>query len=387
MSAAAPVRGLFAAFAGLGATAAVIPAVIPAIERSLGAPVIAAVPALFAGLLVGVLASAPALHRLGALQLAAVGALVQAAALAVAALSGGPAVFIAGAAVAGFGFGLTEAAASIAAKAASTASTARILTALTGTVAVVAAVTPLLVALSAGLSVPALALLGVSAVQLLAAAALFAGARGQRGVPRQDRPVRLRRSSLLALLPIVIALPLYVGVETVFAGWSAVIPSGLLGLDPAAAALGTSVFWGLMALGRFLSSALLRAGVRTQHALLGGMLAAAGLLGIAALSAEALPALSLAALGLTIVALAPSYALMVGLALDRIDEAEAATATGALVACGAAGGTFVPSALLLLTREPASAATFLLAALLCLAVAALISARTRTRTPSESASA
>lgn len=375
------VRGLFAAFAGLGATAAVIPAVIPAMERALGGSVIAAIPALFAGLLIGVLASAPALKRLRAPHLAAAGALVQAVALAVAAFSASPTAFIAGAAVAGIGFGLTEAAASVATKAASTAGAARILTALTGTVAVVAAVTPLLAALTAASGSPGLVLLAVAAVQLLAAGALLAGARGQSGVPRRDRPVRLRRVSVLALLPIVVALPLYVGVETVFAGWSAVIPAGLLGLDPAAAALGTSLFWALMALGRFLSAAMLRAGIRTQRALIGGVLTAAGLLGVAAWSAAALPALGLAALAAAIVALAPSYALMLGLALDRIDEAEAATAAGVLVACGAAGGTFVPAALLLLTRDPAGAATFLVAALLCLVIAALVAARPHTRAP------
>lgn len=370
-------RGLFAAFAGLGATASVIPAVIPGMESALGAPVIAAVPALFAGLLVGVLASTPALHRLGALHLAAVGALVQAVALAVAAFAGSPTVFIWAAAVAGIGFGLTEAAASVAAKAASSASTARALTALTGTVAVVAAVTPLLVALTAANDRPGLSLLCVSGVQLLAAATLFVGARGQAGRGRRDRPVRLRRVSLLALLPIVIALPLYVGVETVFAGWSAVIPAELLLLDPAAAALGTSVFWALMAFGRFLSSALLRGGLRTGRALIGGALMAAGMLGVAALGASTMPALSLVALAVAIVAVAPSYPLMVGLALDRIDEAEAATATGALVACGAAGGTIVPAAMLLLTHDPASAATFLVSALLCLIIAALIAVRPR----------
>jgi hypothetical protein len=375
-------RGLYAAFAGLGATASAIPAVLPSVEQAAEASVMAAVPALFGGLFAGVLLSGPALRHLRALHLAAIGCLLQATALGGAALATTASTFIAFAALAGLGFGLTEAAASVAAKAESASSTtAAILTTLTATVAVAAALTPLLVAVAAGSDRHGLVLFVPAAVQVVAASALVAGARGTAAPPWRGRPLGLRRVSVIALLPLAVALPLYVGVETVFAGWSAVIPAELLHLDPAAAALGTSVFWGLMAVGRFASSVLLRRGMTPRRALLIAMLTAAALLGFAAIAAPALPVLGIAAIAAAVVALAPGYALVIGLALDRLDDAEAATATGALVACGAAGGSLVPAAVLLIAREPAGPATFVMTAILCLAIAALSAARLGTPRP------
>lgn len=371
------VRALHAAFAGMGATAAAIPAVLPSVEQSVGASVVSAVPALFAGLLVGVLASGLALRRVRAMHLAAIGCLVQAIALGGAALAPTATAFIVFAAVAGLGFGLTEASASVASKAVSTTSTAAILTALTATVAVTAALTPFLVAAAAGTGRPPLVLLVVAAAQVAAAIALVVGARGIAAPApvRGERPRGLRRASLLALLPLAIALPLYVGVETVFAGWSAVIPAELLQVDPAAAAIGTSVFWALMAVGRFVSSAMLRSGVATRTALLVGLLTAAAMLALAAAVTPAAPTFGLIAIAVAVVGLAPTYALTMGLALDRLDDTEAARATGALVACGAAGGSAVPAAILLLTDDPTAPATFVATAVTCVIVAALSAIR------------
>ncbi|KRC59189.1 hypothetical protein ASE14_15575 [Agromyces sp. Root81] len=375
------IRGLSAAFAGLGATAAAIPAALPAVEQSVGASVVSAIPALFGGLLIGVLASSLVLRHMRALHLAAIGCLVQAVALGGAALAGTAPAFIAFAALAGLGFGLTEASASVASKAASSSSTATILTALTATVAVTAALTPLLVALAAGTERPQLVLLIVAAAQLAAAVALSTAARGTAAPTRGERQRGLRRASVAALLPLAIALPLYVGVETVFAGWSAVIPAELLRVDPAAAAIGTSIFWGLMAVGRFASSAMLRSGVTTRRALLIGTLTAAVVLGVAAVVTPTAPVFGLVAIAIAVVALAPTYALTVGLALDRLDDDEAAQATGVLVACGAAGGSFVPAAILFFTDDPTAPATFVATAVICLVVAALSAIRVRTATP------
>ncbi|AWB94704.1 hypothetical protein DCE93_02720 [Agromyces badenianii] len=369
------IRGLGAAFAGLGATAAVIPSVLPAIEQAIGASVVAAVPALFGGAFVGLLASEPGLRRLRPLHLTAIGCLLQALALAGAAFAGTATAFIVFAAIAGAGLGLTESSASVASKIASTTSTATVLTALTGTVAVAAALTPLLVAVAAGLDRPALVLSLVAAVQLVAVAGLVAGARGTPAPPPPRHPPRIRRATAIVLLPLAVALPLYVGVESVFAGWSAVIPAELLQLDAAAAALGTSVFWGLMAVGRFASAALQQYGVTPQRALLIALLSAAGLLGLAALLVPAAPGLGLAAVALAVVALAPIYALVVGVALDRLDTDDSAGAAGLLVTFGVIGGSVVPAAVLQITGDPAASGTFAVTALLCLVIAALSTLR------------
>ena len=369
--------GLFTAFAGLGVTAAFVPAMLPAAERAIGADLSSAVPALFAGLLVGVLLSGPLLVRRPPRTALMLGSALQAAALVAVALAGTATVFIAAAAVAGFGFGLVEASGSVAAKSLAVGSATGLLSALLGTVAVCAAVTPLLVAAGSGMR----PLLGLLAVVPLLTVAMLAGSRPAS--TSAEPPAHLDARGLLTLLPFAIALPLYVGVETVLSGWSAVIPERILAIDPALAALGTSAFWTLMALGRFGAAALRRMSVRPLVILASATGGAAVLMAAAGLLVGSAPAWALVALAAVVVLLAPSYGLILGIALDRLDPARSAAVTGALVACGAVGGTFVPTLILLIGRDPASATTFLVSAALCALVPALvlIAARSPRSTP------
>lgn len=354
--------GLFAAFASLGVTASFVPAVLPAAERSIGADLSPAVPALFAGLLVGVLLSGPLMLRRPARTTLIVGSALQAAALVAGACADATLLFIVAAATAGMGFGLVEAAGSVAAKGAVVGSATGVLSALTGTVAVSAAVTPLAVAAGAG-AMPALSAL--AAVPLATIVILATGRAARRDAAP---PARRDLGGLVVLAPFAVALPLYVGVETVLSGWSAVIPERTLSLSPSAAALGTTAFWTLMALGRFGAAGLRRRGVPPVAILAVGTAAAAVLIASAGLLLEAAPIGALVALAAAVALLAPSYALIVGLALDRLDAARSAAVTGALVACGALGGTFVPALVLLIGHDPASSTTLLVSAGLCAAV-------------------
>lgn len=363
-----------AAFAGLGVTASFVPAVLPAAGRATAGDLDAAVPALFGGLLAGVLASGPLLRAVPAVRVLQAGGALQALAVVVAACAADAAPFVAAAVLAGVGFGLVEAAGSVAAKAVARGSATGLLSTLTGTVAVSAAVTPLLVA--AGASVrPALA--GLAVVPVVSVVLLGSSTAG--GPRARGGGARLRARTLLPLLPVAVALPLYVGVETVLSGWSAVIPERALGLSPSAAALGTSAFWALMALGRFCAAGMRRRGVRPGTILVAGSAGAAVLLAGAGALVGTAPALALAGVAGAVVALAPTYALVLGLALDRLDVEQSTVLTGALVACGAAGGTFVPAAVLVVGHDPASAGTFTAAAALCALVPALVLAGTRRR--------
>lgn len=362
--------GLFAAFASLGVTAAFIPAMLPAAERALAADLSTAVPSLFAGLLVGVLVSGPLLMRFPVRSTLILGSLLQAVAIICIAWAGNATVFIAAAAVAGFGFGLVEAAGSVSAKAVSTGSATGTLSALLGTVAVCAAATPLLVAVGAH-TLPALSLLALIPLATAVLLARRSGLAPAATAPKTSSAPRNLRA-LVALVPFALALPLYVGVETVLSGWSATIPERTLDLDPAIAALGTSVFWGLMAVGRFSAAGLRRLDVPPTVILGVGTSFAAVLLGAAGVLVGAFPVLALLALALVIVLLSPSYGLIVGIALDRLDPAHSAAITGLLVACGAVGGTFVPTLILLVGDGPASSSTFILSAVLCAAVPLLV---------------
>jgi fucose permease len=369
--------GLFSAFAGLGVTAAFVPAILPSAERAIGADLSAAVPALFAGLLVGVLASGPLLTRRPPRTALVLGSALQAAAIIAVAMAATPALFIAAAAVAGFGFGLVEASGSVAAKSVAVGSATGLLSALLGTVAVCAAVTPLLVALGSDVR-PAL---GALALVPLVTVVMLAGPTPAVSVA--EAPAHRDVRGLLVLLPFAVALPLYVGVETVLSGWSAVIPERMLEVDPALAALGTSAFWTLMAVGRFGAAALRRASVSPIVILATATSGAAALMAAAGILVGSEPVWALLALAAVVVLLAPSYGLILGLALDRLDPARSAAVTGALVACGAVGGTFVPALILLVGRDPASSTTFFASAALCALVPmlVLIAARTRATAP------
>ncbi|MGH3688852.1 MAG: MFS transporter [Microbacterium sp.] len=369
--------GLFTAFAGLGVTAAFVPAILPSAERGMATDLSAAVPALFAGLLVGVLVSGPLLMRRPPRTALMIGSALQAAAIVTVALAGTPAAFIAAAVVAGLGFGLVEASGSVAAKSVAVGSATGLLSALLGTVAVCAAVTPLLVAAGSGMR-PAL---GVLAAVPLLTVAMLAGSASP--VTRAEAPARRDMRGLLVLLPFAVALPLYVGVETVLSGWSAVIPERILAVDPGLAALGTSAFWALMAIGRFGAAGLRRLSVSPIVILVSATSAAAVLMAVAGMLVGSAPGSALAALAAVVVLLAPSYGLILGLALDRLDPARSAAVTGALVACGAVGGTFVPTLILLISRDPASSTTFFVSAGLCALVPVLmvVASRTPLQTP------
>lgn len=365
--------GLIAAFAGLGGTAASIPALLPSLEARLDTSVLAAIPLLFAGLLVGVLLSAPLLVRLDPRTVVIAGAALQAGSLLWLAIAPSLAGVLVIAACAGVGFGLTEAAGSVAAKRWATDSASRSLTMLTATVAVVAALSPITVAFLPGgvWLVPVL----VAAIHLIACGALVGTAQSDNteqsdasGAANRSKVTGWTPSARRVLVVAGLALSLYVGVETVFSGWSALIPASVLDIDPQVAALGTSGFWICMAVGRLIASALLRGALQPVALLLACMAVAAAALLLASLLAPS--ALMLIGLGVAVLAMAPVYSLVLGEALDRLSPQAAARATGPLVACGAVGGTMVPVALVAAGLEPDSVATFLVAATVCIVIGA-----------------
>ncbi|WP_199182357.1 enolase C-terminal domain-like protein [Cryobacterium sp. Y11] len=256
------------AFAALGGTAAVIPSVIPAFAADLEVPstaLLPAIPALFTGLLVGVLSTSFASALFSLMTLLRAGAAAQALGLAVAACAPAPLWFVVGAALAGFGFGIVEAAGTAAVRVIGADGLPRALTKLTLIISIVATVTPLAVLAAAMLGWARPIPLLIAVLQLGVVASL----RGIPSVPRRTpadgatktsdtaaagvaatvtRPGRSARTVQLAFL--AAALFCYVGTESVISGWSASTFEHNLGASAAVAALGTSVFWLLMSLGR-----------------------------------------------------------------------------------------------------------------------------------------
>ncbi len=351
---------LVVVFAGMGATAALVPAVLPLLGDAVGSTVVAAAPILFAGLLVGVL-SAPLLARALAMgSVLRVAALVQGVGVAVLALAASEGMVFLAAGLAGLGFGLAEASGTAVAREVAGDGVARLLTLLTATVAVVAALSPLLVVLAgAGLF---RWVLGATAVAHLVAAALVRPV----GAPRVDAAARAPARGRVLLL--AAALFCYVGIESTLSGLSSTTVQSSLATSAAVAAVGTSAFWLLMTLGRLAGTAVLNAGARPWAVAVAAITAVGALLAFSAAVAPASPGVALALDAAAVVACGPCYALLIGAASEWM-RAGSTGEVAALIAVGAIGGATVP-ALVIAAGElreaawiPAAAA---LAAVLCI---------------------
>ncbi len=303
---------LFVVFGAMGATAALVPAVLPQLGATLHRSVLEAVPVLFGGLLVGVLLSALAAHVVGVGGAIRAGAIMQFVGLGLLAASSAVWMVILAAGIAGVGFGLAESAANSLARERGGVGIARLLGWLTATVAIVATLAPLLVVVAGaeGFRV----VLGGAAVAQLVAAALVRDGREHR-VP-SGRVVPRPRLVLVAM-----AMFLYVGVESSLSGFSAATVGATLEVSTTVAAFGTSAFWSLMTLGRFAGAALLGSPGREIPLSVGSLALVAVSLGFSFV-VEA-PALKLVLLAVAVVGCGPCY--------------------GALIAAGAVGGAVLPA--------------------------------------------
>lgn len=171
------------------------------------------------------------------------------------------------------------------------------------------------------------------------------------------------------------------GVEAVFSGWSAVIVADRLTLDAQRAALGTSVFWTLMATGRLAAWWVFRTRLARPHHLVVTAVAAGGFLALAGTGGGG-PAAGVVPLGLAVILLGPCSSMILGLilililglglGLAEVDAAVVERVTGALVACGATGGAAVPFLALAAGQTAASPALTSGCAVLLLLVAGLV---------------
>lgn len=328
---------LFFAFGSLGVVGATVPAAIPGAAARLGVESDALLPAvslLFFGLLAGVLVAAVPGVRATALLPA--GLALQGAGIGVIAFADSASMFFVAAVTAGVGFGFVEAGATTLARVHSSTSTPARLAWLNGASAVAAACAPLLIA-AAPLDALTMTTLTLAAVPVCGLAVAL---RFRSGWPSVVSPPAGRSRSMggrrRPLLLLAAALFLFVGAETILSGWSSVLPQTLLGLSSAHAAVGTSVFWILMAGGRFLGAIVVRAGVQAVSCFVVAGVVASALTVAAAFVANAF----VSAVLLCVVAplVAPGYALLLGSALTGVPGSAAGRTAGWLIATGSAGG-------------------------------------------------
>lgn len=331
--------GLYLAFAGLGATGAVVPAAIPSTAQSLGVPTVAllpAVPALFAGLLVGVVVAPWAAGRFGTGRTVAVAASLQALSLVGLAAAGATVVFVAASGVAGVGFGIAESGGTALTRLLRR-TTSRTLTGLTATTAAAAACTPLAMVVAAGPDATGLVLAAAALPHLLAAATLGRS---------NDRPLTPPAARATSRLPPAtrwasVALFCYVGAESLLSGWSAALAQTSYDLPSERAAVATSAFWVLLMIGRLAAVTVTRANVSPRAVMAVCQIGAATGLAAGAVTAAALPratVLYATWMGVSVVLLGPCYAVLLGQGVDTVAVSSAGVAAAKLVAAGALGG-------------------------------------------------
>ncbi|SEA40099.1 Fucose permease [Leifsonia sp. 21MFCrub1.1] len=376
---------LILGFVALGAVGAVIPASIPAVaERTGVAPeeLLPSVSLLFLGLFAGVLVTAVP-RRGRARTLLPVGSALQVAGLALVACATSAPLFFLAATVTGLGFGLVEASATALSRARSSEGTPVRLTVLNGASAVAAAGAPLLIAF-----VPAAALWApVAALALVPAAGAVLAAVARATWPGAAEgsapPPRVQRGAGRRLWPVGAALFLFVGAETVLAGWSSTLSQSLFGLAGATAAVGTTAFWTLMAVGRFACAAVVARGVPARVYLPAAVGAASVVAVLSAIVGQGVGTALL--IGAVVLLVAPGYALLLGSALAATTREGADRTASILVAVGSAGGSAISFAVAVTVGSAPAGVLLVIAGLLAgcalLSLAPLRSSRA-TRSPS-----
>ncbi|NED96805.1 hypothetical protein G1H11_15960 [Phytoactinopolyspora alkaliphila] len=342
-------RIIFLVFAGMGLSAALVPASLPLVADELGVAVpdvLGAVPALFGGLLTGVMGAPLLVRSRPVTWVLCAGVLAQGTGLACFALAPSAPLVVVAAGLVGLGFGATEVTASASARALARTATTALLGRLMLVVALTAASAPLAVLAAGHAGAGRLALLAATGYHLACAWRLIhdASFRGSA------TPVPTPHRSALRRLPagVVVALFLYVGVESILAGWSAVTVETTLGLDPSTAAIGTSAFWVLISIGR-LASPWVQRHLRPARAVQVCAAVQTVTLGAAIVAGPSGVTVAVV-LALAVVACGPCYAILLGHALTVVSDRAAPSATAVLIGVGAAGGALIPLAATLAAR-------------------------------------
>lgn len=292
-----------------------------------------AVPIMFWGLFLGVLGAPSLGQRLGAktpIRIAATGLAVGLAAVGAAQNT---AAFLVGAFLVGLGFGVIEVTVTAQARIQG-GDVSRSLMTLNAAFAIAAVISPILLALW-------LFTIGNSAivypVALLAAIAGWSYSGESLPARGSQQPLNLK-----LFVVFILACGLYVGAESILAGWAATIfsSSGLATAE--LAPIGTTVFWAMLALGRITSLFLTPRLISQRVALVFWPLASSAGLLLIFLSSDVL-ALAAAGFVLASFAAGPLYGFLIGVGLQPVAAEQSSRATRLLVLGGAAGGFFMPA--------------------------------------------
>ena len=362
-----------AIFGSLGAAASIVPSLIPKTAGDIGVgayELLPAVPLLFWGLFLGVLIGPRLAQAKGPQVIVQIASTALAAGLIGVTGATSVPVFLIGGLIVGFGFGVIEVLVTAQVRI-DGGDAARSLTQLNIAFALGAVLCPVALAVT-------MRLLQTDAIGYLAALLmLLSGIRFR--ATRQAHATVLAKLETKSLRLFLLACALYVGAESILAGWTATIFSELEITSVELAPIGTTIFWGMLVLGRIFSLYLTPRYVSPRGALiLWPSLSAAGLGTTLAFVGSA----QMAAAGLAIASFAagPIYGFLIAKGLEVASVESSAKATRLLILAGSVGGFLIPA---LLQVDPSITLAALVGALAMVAVASLGALAAKTTIKSE----
>ncbi len=362
-----------AIFGSLGAAASIVPSLIPKTASEIGVEayeLLPAIPLLFWGLFLGVLIGPRLAQARGSQVVVQIASTALAAGLAGVTGATSAAVFLSGGLVVGLGFGVIEVLVTAQVRI-DGGDAARALTQLNIAFALGAVLSPVVLAVT-------MRLLETDAIGYLAALLMLLSGLSFRAANR----ARSTDSSKLETKPLrlfLLACALYVGAESILAGWTATIFSELEITSAELAPIGTTIFWGMLVLGRVSSLYLTPRYLSPGGALiLWPVVSAAGL----GLTFSFVGTAQVAAAGLAIASFAagPIYGFLIAKGLEVASVEDSAKATRLLILAGSVGGFAIPA---LLQVDPSITLAAMVGAIAMFAVALLGALAARTNTNRE----
>ena len=350
-----------AIFGSLGAAASIVPSLIPKTAGEIGVgayELLPAIPLLFWGLFLGVLIGPRLAQASGPQVVVQIASTALAVGLAGVTGATSVLVFLGGGLVVGLGFGVIEVLVTAQVRI-DGGDAAKSLTQLNIAFALGAVLSPLVLAVT-------VRLLETDAIGYLAALLMLLSGLSFRAANR----ARSTDSSKLETKPLrlfLLACALYVGAESILAGWTATIFSELEITSAELAPIGTTIFWGMLVLGRVSSLYLTPRYLRSGGALiLWPVVSAAGL----GLTFTFVGTAQLAAAGLAIASFAagPIYGFLIAKGLEVASVEDSAKATRLLILAGSVGGFAIPA---LLQVDPSITLAATVGAIAMFAVASL----------------
>lgn len=312
-----------------------VPSLVPHTSSELGVDafeLLVSVPLLFWGLFIGVFSGPRLAQSAGSQRVVHTATALVAMGLAMVTAAPSPGIFQTGALMVGLGFGVVEVLVTAQVRVESS-QVAKSLTQLNAVFALGAVFSPLFLAAT-------LSLLETDAFGYVVTLGLLLAGFAYRAAPTPRSP-EVEGLNARPLRILFVACALYVGAESVLAGWTATMFSELEITTAELAPIGTTIFWGMLALGRIVSLTLTPKRLSLPAGLLvWPLLSAAGLAMTLFSSGAVLPM----ALGLALAAFGagPVYGFLLAQGLELVKREQSAKASRALILAGAFGGFVIP---------------------------------------------